>query len=151
MNEKGKYKKVEIKLAKQKEIFIDQIKKTPIIQVVCEKLEIGRTSYYRWRKDDEEFAEECDKAIFEGKYLINDLAESQLISAIKDKNLTAIIFWLKAHHSAYSTKVELTTKNPDGKLTPEQEESIRNALTLAQLINPATEESQNEQPKEENK
>ena len=62
------------------------------------------------------------------------MAESQLISAIKDKNLGAIIFWLKNHHPQYTTRVEVTAKlhNQD-PLTPEQEELIKQALSLAAL------------------
>jgi hypothetical protein len=76
------------------------------------------------------------------------LAESQLINAIKDQNLTAIIFWLKNHHSSYATKIEVTNKSGSKDLTPEQEESIKNALLLAQLIK---EEEKNEKEIEQPK
>ncbi len=117
-----------------KESLLEQLKKTPVIHVACEKSGIGRATYYRWRKEDTEFAGVCDEAIQEGSSLINDMAESQLISAIKDKNLGAIIFWLKNHHPQYATRVEVTAKlhNQD-PLTPEQEELIKQALSLAAL------------------
>jgi hypothetical protein len=132
-----KHKKVEIKQKKQKELFVEQLKKTPIVQIVCERLDIGRSTFYRWERQDKKFAEECSKAILEGNYLISDLAESQLVSAIKDKNLSAITFWLKTHHPTYSPKLEVTNRNHESdKLTPEQEKSIRHALIMAALINP---------------
>lgn len=131
MSKPKQYPKVEIKKAKQKELFVDQLKKTPIIQLVCEKLDIGRTSYYRWYKADEKFAEECDKALGEGKYLVNDMAESVIINAIKDRNLSATFFWLKHHHSTYANRLEVTTKNGDLSLTDEQKEIIRTSLSLA--------------------
>jgi hypothetical protein len=59
------------------------------------------------------------------------MAESQLISAIKDGNLTGIIFWLKNHHRQYSPKLEVTTKNEDIPLTDEQKELIRKSLSMA--------------------
>ena len=64
------------------------------------------------------------------------MAESQLLSAIRDKNLTAIIFWLKNHHSAYATTVEVDAKLRMDKenLTPEQEVLVKNALKLAGLL-----------------
>jgi hypothetical protein len=67
--------------------------------------------------------------------MINDLAESQLVSSIKEKNMTAIIFWLKHHHRAYRTKIELDAhiKNDQQELTPEQAELIAQALRLAGL------------------
>lgn len=125
-----------MKTNKTKELLLEQLKKTPIIQIACEKSGIGRATFYRWKKDDEEFALKADEAITEGSSLVNDIAESQLMSAIKDKNMTAIIFWLKHHHPAYTTKVEVMTnvKQIDEKLTPEQQELVKKALEMASLI-----------------
>ncbi|OGD56944.1 hypothetical protein A2V71_03035 [Candidatus Berkelbacteria bacterium RBG_13_40_8] len=128
---------------KAKQIIIDQLKRTPIIQICCDKANISRTTYYRWRKD-KKFATECDLAMQEGLALINDLAESQLINAIKSQNLTSIMYWLNHRHKSYADRLELTgnivTQNE--KLTKEQEASIKQALKLASLI--GTERSQNE-------
>lgn len=118
-----------------KKAIIEQLKKTPIIQVTCEKLGISRATFYRWKKNDEKFAEEVDLALQEGSQLINDMAESQLITAIKNGNLTGIIFWLKNHHKNYSPKLEVTTKNPDIPLTDEQREIIRQSLNMAFSLN----------------
>jgi hypothetical protein len=35
---------------------------------------------------------------------MNDIAESKLLSAVKDGNMTAIIFWLKNNNPRYSDK-----------------------------------------------
>lgn len=125
-----------MKTDKNKELLIQQLKKTPIIQVSCEKVGIGRATFYRWKQDDLDFAKQADEALLEGSLLVNDVAESQLISAIKDKNLTAIIFWLRHHHPNYATKVEVTArlKADNEILTPEQEELVTKALKLASLI-----------------
>jgi len=77
---------------KTKQLLLDQLRKTPIVQIAAEKIGVGRATYYRWRKEDKKFLKDSDQAIFEGNLLINDMAESQLISAIKDKNITSIIF-----------------------------------------------------------
>jgi len=114
-----------------KEALLEQLKKTPIIEVACQKVGIGRATYYRWRKEDEQFTLISDQAKGEGESLINDMAESQLISAIQEKNLTAIIFWLKHHHPTYGTKIEITTNKLIGyKLSPEQEELVHKALDI---------------------
>lgn len=117
---------------KEKKLLIENLRKTPIVQFACERSSVSRATYYRWLKQDDKFAKEAETAIEEGSGLINDMAESQLLSAIKDRNMTGIIFWLKNHHQAYTDKLkvsgELTTKS---KLTKEQEASIRKALTLA--------------------
>ena len=128
---------VAVRQEQQKEVFIEQLKKTPIIQAVCEKIGITRTTYYRWHKADKQFAEAADIALADGAGLVNDLAESQLMSAIRDGNLTAIIFWLKNHHRAYANRVELSMQQPvSEELTPEQEEVVKKALALASLTEP---------------
>jgi ABC-type Fe3+ transport system substrate-binding protein len=126
----------DMKTIKTKKLLIEQLKKTPIIQVACEKTGIGRATYYRWKKEDEEFSAKADEALSEGSSLVSDIAESQLMSAIKDKNLTAIIFWLKHHHPAYATKVEVNARlRADNEvLTPEQEVLVTRALKLASLL-----------------
>lgn len=114
-----------------KKELIEQLRKTPIIQIACEKQKVARATFYRWKKRDTKFAEAVEQAIAEGSNLINDMAESQLISAIKNGNMTGIIFWLKNHHRQYSPKLEVTTKNGDLPLTDEQKELIRHSLSMA--------------------
>lgn len=113
-------------------LLLEQLKKTPIIQIACEKTGIGRATYYRWRKDNREFAQLADEALKEGTLLVNDMAESQLLSAVRDQNMTGIIFWLKHHHPTYATKVEITAnvKQPEEELTVEQQEAVKKALAL---------------------
>lgn len=114
------------------ELLLEQLKKTPIVQFACEKSGIGRATYYRWRKEDSSFAEASDQALQESVSLINDLAESQLLSSIRDKNMTAIIFWLKYRHKSYSNKIELSgeIKTSMGTLTSEQQELLEKAIKL---------------------
>ena len=125
-----------MKTNKTKELLLEQLKKTPIIQVACEKTGVGRATYYRWKHDDVEFFQKAEDALAEGSSLVSDIAESQLMSAIKDKNLTAIIFWLKHHHPTYATKIEVNArlKADNEILTPEQEALVTKALRLASLL-----------------
>ncbi len=122
----------------EQDLLVEQLKKTPIVQVACEKTNVGRSTYYRWRAEDKEFAKQADEALQEGNLLVNDLAESQLISAIKDQNMTAIIFWLKTHHIDYRNRVEVTTNgyNKEINLTDEQKELLNKAIEMAALIPP---------------
>lgn len=128
-------KTLTIKQSKQKEALVEQIKKAPIIQLACERVGLSRATFYRWRKDDEKFAEAVEEALESGSAIINDLAESKLISAIKEQNLTAIIFWLKHHHRAYATRVELSLNKPqlEEKLSPEEQEVVKRALAAVPL------------------
>ncbi len=125
-----KLTKIEKRQQQEKSLVIDQLKKTPIIQLACEKTGVGRATYYRWRKEDPDFAKQSDQSLAEGVALINDMAESQLLAAIRDQNLTAIIFWLKHRHSSYSTKIELKSQHEDEKLSAEQKIIIQQALQI---------------------
>jgi len=119
---------------KEKGALIDQLKKLPIIQIACEKIGVGRTTYYRWKKEDPDFAIDSEDAIQTGRNLINDMAESQLLSEIKEKNMTAIIFWLKHNHPIYGNRLEVTTGNKNGELSAEQEKIIKKALEMGAII-----------------
>lgn len=132
----------------QKEELLAKLKETPVVEVACRKIGIARATYYRWKINDARFAKEADIALGEGSALVNDMAESQLLTAIKEQNMTAIIFWLKHHHPAYATKVEVTAqlKNQNEALTPEQEAIVTKALQLAFLI-PTIQEEKKEEPK----
>lgn len=135
MNNKDKQNTVRDRIKIDQDLLLEQLKKTPIVQVACEKTNVGRTTYYRWRADSREFAKQADEALQEGNLLVNDLAESQLISAIKDKNMTSIIFWLKTHHDAYRNRLEVTTtNNKEINLTDEQKELLNKAIEMAALI-----------------
>lgn len=125
-----------MKTNKSKQLLIEQLRKTPIILVACEKMSISRATFYRWFKEDENFKESAQEALGDGKNLINDMAESQLISSIKDKNFQAIAYWLKHNHPNYSNKLELSGKisTQSEKLTPDQEEIVKIALQNAGLI-----------------
>ncbi|MCX6810505.1 MAG: hypothetical protein NTY30_02060 [Candidatus Berkelbacteria bacterium] len=127
---------IKIRKSKIQQQLVDQLKKTPVVEIACQKVDIGRNSYYRWRRESNKFASACDKALEEGCALINDMAESQLISAMKDNNLTAVMYWLNHRHNLYRNKLELNgnLEIKDYKLTKEQETNIKKALKLANLI-----------------
>ena len=118
---------------KNKQKIIDQLKNQPIVQIACQKSGISRATYYRWRNKDEKFKKQSDQALEEGVSFINDLAESQLLSSIKDRNMTAIIYWLKNRHVAYADKIQVNANREvvDDNLTPEEEKLIRKALAMA--------------------
>ncbi len=127
---------IEKRQEENKSKLIELLQKTPIVQVVCEKSGVSRATYYRWRTEDKNFKEESDKALKEGIEIINDMAESQLLSSIRDKNMTAIIFWLKNHHQAYIPKLEISSDQNQLRddLTPDEEAIVREALLLSGVI-----------------
>lgn len=113
--------------------IIEQFRKMPITQIACERAGIGRTTYYRWRKEDENFRKTADEAITEGEALITDMSESQLINLVREKHFPAVQLWLRQHHPKYGNKVELSGRLniEDELLTPEQEALVTKVLKLA--------------------
>lgn len=122
--------------SREKRMMIEQLRKTPIVQVCCEKLSIARTTFYDWCKRDLDFAKGVAAALSDGTGLMNDLAESQLLSAVRDGNLGAITYWLKHRHPAYATKMEVKAelRRMDDSLTPEQEALVEKALRLTGVL-----------------
>jgi len=113
--------------------LMSELKSAPIIQIACQKSGISRATYYRWRKEDPVFRGQADQAIEQGVLFINDLAESQLISLIKDKNTTAIIFWLKHRHNSYTPKLEMISRDIYDQLDKEQINNLRRVLNMAKI------------------
>ena len=62
-----------------------------VVTVACKQTETPRSTYYKWLKEDEEFA----KAVKEIENIALDFGESQLHSQMKDGNTSATIFFLK--------------------------------------------------------
>lgn len=115
-----------------KDSFLAELRKIPIVQVACERVDISRNSIYKWKKTDLKFAEEMERALAEGEALVNDLTENQLLSLIKEKEWSAISFWLRHRNPKFKDKIEVTTKTDSiEELTPEQEIMVRQALKLA--------------------
>jgi len=115
--------------------FFEELMKVPIILVACEKIGVSRNSVYRWYKEDKKFAQKMNTAMSEGVAFVNDMSESQLLTMIKEKNWSAISFWLKHRNNNYKDKIEITTKeDADNDLTPRQKKIIRNALKLGARV-----------------
>ena len=62
-----------------------------IVSTACKSVGISRTTYYKYYNEDKDFKWSVDSI---GDIAL-DCAESQLFELIKEKNVTAIIFYLK--------------------------------------------------------
>lgn len=123
-----------MKKNKLQDAFLAELIKVPIVQVAAEKTSISRNSIYRWRKDDKEFSKKMDEAIRDGVALVNDMSESQLLTLIKEKNYSAISFWLRHRNDNYKDKVHITAEiEQEIVLSPEQEALVRRGLELVTL------------------
>lgn len=110
--------------------------RNPIVEAACAKTHVGRTTFYRWMREDPDYARAVDAAICEGREFISDAAESRLIQAIKNDQLPAITYWLRHNHDLYKNRVEIGGKiDVVRELSPEQEELVVKALKLATETN----------------
>lgn len=99
------------KLKDDKDTIKKKVLKTLVTQMgnvskACKAANISRAYYYTLLKEDDDFKE----AVSEVKESCIDLAESELLNLIKDKNTTAIIFYLKTKgkQRGYIEKQELS-------------------------------------------
>lgn len=78
-----------------------------IVSLIARRLNCTRQTVYNWMKEYPELA----AAIQDEKEKIKDLAEGGLYALIKDKNLGAIIFYLKtqAKDRGYTEQVGVST------------------------------------------
>lgn len=125
--------KIKIRQRKIKKTLLEQLKRTPTIELACEKCGVARATVYRWIKNSKKFASEIDLALAEGRVFISSIAESQIFSLIRDKKFEAIRFWLLNNEPRYSNKLEIKghITHQSETLTPEQEKLLLKALELA--------------------
>lgn len=110
MNEthNNKSKTIEKRIAADQNKITEELKKTPIIQVACQRTGIARATYYRWCKENPEFRKTADEAMAEGEALFNDLGEHQMLTLMKDKYWPAIRYWLDKRHPKFNkTKIHV--------------------------------------------
>jgi hypothetical protein len=62
-----------------------------VVTQALKKINIHRSTFYRWLQEDEEFAKE----VAEVQDITLDFAEAQLLKQIQGGNTTATIFYLK--------------------------------------------------------
>ena len=134
MNNDKKQNTIRERQKRDKGLMLEQLRKMPIVQIACEKTGVGRTTYARWRSEDEEFRKAADEAMHEGDEILNDMTETQLMNLIKDQkpHFGAIRLRLTRCHPKYADKLQLVgnINIKDERLTPEQEAIVREAFRM---------------------
>lgn len=120
-----------------KKAVLEQLLKTPIVEVACSKAGIGKTSFYDWKNSDPEFAKAVNEAMKVGIDFISDIAESQLVNLIKKGNFSAVAYWLKHNRNErYGEKLKISgTVEVREELTEEEYELIERATKHINGIN----------------
>lgn len=89
-----------------KKELLEKLSEVPNISLACKAVGLSRNTVYRWAQEDESFKKRFEDALKMGVDSINDLAESGLISAIREKLPWAIKYWLSNHKTEYITPRE---------------------------------------------
>jgi len=84
----------------EKNKFIEELKEIPIVSVVCKRTGIAKSTFYRWMKDSV-FNEKVQDAEEVGRFNVTDIAEGQLISAMRKGEKWAIQYWLESNSKRY--------------------------------------------------
>lgn len=98
-------------------------KKGANISATCQALSIDRKTFYNRRNS----SKELDRQLGEIEESLVDFAESKLMGAMNDNNLTAIIFYLKTKgkHRGYVEQVEQKVEvNPFFQLMQEASQVV---------------------------
>ncbi len=86
-----------------------------IISTACNNTGIGRTTFYRWYNEDEDFKKKVDDI----ENIKLDYVETQLMKNIQNQDTRSIIFYLqhKGHKRGYIQKqnINLTANDEDIK------------------------------------
>lgn len=84
-----------------KKKILDELERVAIVQVACERCDVSRNTFYRWRKEDVDFSVAVDESIAFGLSLVCDMAESGLFKATQNQEPWAIKYLLSRKHRGY--------------------------------------------------
>lgn len=92
-----------------------------IIAAACQMAGISRSTYYKWKREDSEFAALCDEVGETQK----DYVENALLKNIENGNVTAQIFYLKtkAKERGWSERPQPQEPQPQPMALPSPEET----------------------------
>jgi hypothetical protein len=118
--------------------LVEELERTPLVQTACEKVGITRNTFYRWIKEDEELFKRVNEALSLGTGLVNDVAVSNVLSGIKNKDPMFTKYWLDRKHpdfrKPYIFKIDSGDTLQYKRLLSEKEQAIKidmEALDLA--------------------
>ena len=90
--------------------LVGEIAKSGNVYFSCNRVGIGKSSYYRWKKEDPEFNRSAELAVREGIENNCDVAEHALMLKIKDKDINAIKYQLSHNSPRYMPKHNKTVR-----------------------------------------
>ena len=119
---------------KQRRFIESFVKNMGNITKTCKTIGISRQTFYDWQKNSELFK----KVVDEVNHVLLDFAEGQLFELMKDKNPSAVIFYLKTKgkQRGYQQSANIDHTNSDGSLNRRilQVNPISNDVQDAEII-----------------
>ncbi len=117
----------------------EEVEKTPVIQIACDKFGISRNTFYRWMKEDKKFLIRINEAMSLGNGLVSEVAISNVLEGIKRKDAMYTKYWLSHRHPDFRRPFVFKVDSDDlinhfrstmeGVKKREIEENIMNAIT----------------------
>lgn len=131
----AKVQTIKVRQDKFRAALLAQLERTPIIELACDKVKVSRTTFYRWVHANKDFAKDVEKSLVTGREFINDLAESQVISLIRQGEIAAMRLWLQHNSHRYANKLELTgtVTTKEEPLTKMEKALLRKAFKHSSL------------------
>lgn len=90
---------------KLKKLFIEILEKGNTVLSACDKLDVARATFYRWKERDQVFDGKTERSIEIGQEVINDLAVTKLVQNINNGDMRAIVYQLDRRHPRYKQGV----------------------------------------------
>jgi len=86
---------------RKKDLVLEGLRKHHVPLIACNNAGIDRSTYYRWKKENPEFAKAVLCAQEEGRELISDVGEAKLLARVQDGYFPAIKYLLDHNHPNY--------------------------------------------------
>jgi hypothetical protein len=113
-----------MKKRRKAKLFLEELRKTPVVNAVCKQVDITRQTVYRWLKEDPDFKREYEECLSQGVDNVNDLATSQVINKIKQGDTGMTKYWLSHNHQSYMRKQDIPVKQEPKTLADLLRESL---------------------------
>jgi ACT domain-containing protein len=108
----------------KKKMLIESLENSlGIVSTACTKVNISRSSFYKWYKEDEEFRKKVDEI----DSVKLDFVESQLFKNIQNLKEKSIIFYLqhKGHKRGYIQKQNINLTSNEEKINKIEIEIVK--------------------------
>ena len=108
----------------KKKMLIESLENSlGIVSTACSKVNVSRSSFYKWYKEDEEFRKKVDEI----DSVKLDFVESQLFKNIQNLKEKSIIFYLqhKGHKRGYIQKQNINLTSNEEKINKIEIEIIK--------------------------